>query len=84
MGKDGKRCAEVEHAPITTEGRAVASALDRPGLWIRSGVDGILTGLDMAQALVSVPTDLDLEFVRHLFVVAELGFVSAHLAHYKA
>ena len=74
---------EVEHVAVTDEGRAVAAALDRPGLWIRSGIDGILTGLDMAQALASVPSNLDVEFMRRLFAVAELGFVSAHLARLK-
>jgi hypothetical protein len=57
----------------------VAVALDRPGLWVRSGLDGIVTGLDMVQALASVAEALDTNFARRLFAVAEIAFVAAHL-----
>jgi hypothetical protein len=56
----------------------VAAALDRPGVWLRAGMDGAVTGLDMAQALASVPQDIDLDVTRQLFMAAEIAFVVAH------
>lgn len=39
-----------------------------------------MTGMDLAQALASVPAGLDLEFTRALFVTAELAFIASHLS----
>ena len=49
------RCPEIENAPQTREGRAVAAILGRPGVWHRSGMDGVLSGLDWPAALASLP-----------------------------
>ena len=43
-------------------------------------MDGILTGMDLIQALASIPAGLDREFARELFVTAEIAFVAAHLS----
>jgi len=64
---------------LTYEGRAVARLIDRAGVWLRAGMTGLVTGLDLAQALVSLPADADREFSRELLIAAEAAFVSAVL-----
>lgn len=40
---------------------------------------GEICGLDMAQALASIASDLDPDFARALFAAAEIAFVAALL-----
>lgn len=40
---------------------------------------GEVCGLDMAQALASLDTAVDLDVARRLFVAAEIAFLSAHM-----
>jgi hypothetical protein len=78
---DGERCPEVEFAPVTPEGRAVVDAIDRWGAWKRAGMSGHIVGLDMGEALGSMSRDLDMDFARRLFLIAERCFVPAWWRH---
>ena len=53
------------------------AALDRPGLWRFAAFTGALIGLDLAEAMTSLPRGLDRERARALFIVAEAAFVRA-------
>lgn len=53
--------------------------LDRPGVWIRAGLGGVITGMDIAQARASLPRDADNEFALRLLIVAESKFLDARL-----
>ena len=47
---EGALCPEVEHAPQTPEGVATLKACQRPGVWRRAGMSGVVTGLEQAEA----------------------------------
>lgn len=81
---DGERCPEIAHAPRTDEGRAVLAALDRIGVWRRAGMAGTLTGLDLVEAMASLPAGMDADFARRLLLAAEAPFVAAWLQANKA
>lgn len=83
-GDGGKLCPEIEHMPATAEGRAVAATLDRVGVWRYAGMSGILAGLDITEAMASVPADCDPEKTRRLFVSAERAFVAEWQKHQKS
>ena len=53
------------------------AALDRPGVWRFAAFTGALIGLDLAQAMASMPCGLDRERARALFIAAEAAFVRA-------
>lgn len=53
------------------------AALARPGLWRRAGMGGEIVGLDLTEAMASLPAGLDREFCRRLFVIAETEFLRA-------
>jgi hypothetical protein len=72
-----KLCPEVEFAPHTAEGRLVLAALDRPGVWRFAAFTGALIGLDLAEAMASLPQGIDRERARALFIAAEIAFVRA-------
>jgi hypothetical protein len=55
----------------------VLAALDRPGVWRFAAFTGALIGLDLAEAMASLPEGLDRERVRALFMAAEIAFVRA-------
>lgn len=63
--------------PITLEGRAVMDALDRPGVWKRAGMGGDVVGLDIVEAMSSLPRGCDTELARSLFIAAEAPFLMA-------
>jgi hypothetical protein len=59
----------------------VLDIIRRPGAWKRAGMGGDLYGLDMIEAMSSLPDDddcIDYEFARRLFRIAEVCFLSAH------
>jgi hypothetical protein len=74
---DGSFCPEIENAPETVEGRYVAAALDRWGLWHRAGMSGQITGIDMGEALAGIPQGSDRDFAQRLFAAAETSFCNA-------
>jgi hypothetical protein len=79
-----KRCPEIEYAPLTPEGRAVLQAIERVGVWKRVGMSAVVAGLDMAEAMASLPDGADREFAMRLFVIAEAAYVGAwHAAQPK-
>ncbi len=61
----------------------MADALDRLGLWRRAGMSAIIVGLDLVEALASLPAGLDRDFARRLFLAAETPFVVEWLAANK-
>jgi hypothetical protein len=58
----------------------VLDCLDRPGIWRRAGMAGHVVGLDIREALATLPAGLDVDFVKRLLVIAERHFVAAWLA----
>ena len=48
---NGELCPQEEHAPQTVEGLAAWRACQRPGVWLRSGMTGVVTALDTSAAL---------------------------------
>lgn len=73
----GQFCPEHENRPHTPTGRAVAALIDRPGLWKRAGLTGALCGLDMREALASLPRGVDRERARKYLAIAEIEFLVA-------
>jgi hypothetical protein len=55
----------------------VLAALDRPGVWRFASFTGALIGLDLAEAIASLPDGIDRERARALFTTAETAFVRA-------
>ena len=53
------------------------AALDRPGVWRFAAFTGALIGLDLTEAMASLPDGLDRVRARALFVAAEIAFVRA-------
>jgi hypothetical protein len=53
--------------------------IERPGLWKRSGEQGRLSGLDVGEALASLPADCDRDRARALLIAAEAPFLLAFL-----
>lgn len=53
------------------------AALGRWGVWKRAGMQGEISGLDLGEALQSIPDDLDRLFVVRLFAFAEAAFIRA-------
>jgi hypothetical protein len=53
--------------------------IDRPGVWTRAvGLSAmIVVGLDLREALASLPPDCDRELARRLLLIAESHFVAA-------
>lgn len=51
--------------------------LDRPGVWRRAGLNGTITGLDLNEAMGSLPDAIDRDFARELMAVAEGAFCTA-------
>jgi hypothetical protein len=70
-------CPEVEFAPVTAEGRAVLDVIDRHGVWKRAGMSGGLVGLDLAEAMASLPDGLDRDRARSLLITAEAPYLAA-------
>lgn len=59
MTPKGERCPRIEFAPTSVEGQALGAALQSPGCWLRAGMGGTVTGLDMAQLLARLPPGID-------------------------
>ena len=53
------------------------AALDRPGVWRFAAFTGALIGLDLTEAMASLPQSIDRERARALFMAAEVAFVRA-------
>ena len=51
------------------------AVLDRPGVWRFAAFTGALIGLDLAEAIASLPAGIDRERARALFIAAEAPFV---------
>lgn len=75
--EDGWLCPEHAHAPQTRAGRHVAAALDRPGVWKRAGLTAPLVGLDLNEALASLPADIDRDLARRYLIAAEGPYLAA-------
>lgn len=54
----------------------MAALLDRPGIWLRAGMAGMVSGLAMGEALATLPDSLDRDFAIRLLGAAETGMVS--------
>jgi hypothetical protein len=68
----------LESAPRTVEGFAVMRAIERLGVWYRAGMNGVIVGLRIEEAMASLPDDdCDRGFARRLFAVAEAAFCTA-------
>lgn len=52
---------------------------NRYGVWRRAGVDGLLSGIDMTEAVASLPKGCDVEFARALLMAAEAGYMAGHI-----
>ena len=72
-GLNGKSCPKEEDAPQTPEGFLVRQIGSAPGLLIRAGMTGAVTGLDWASILSMVPADCDRERVISLIREWEIG-----------
>ena len=53
------------------------AVLDRPGVWRFAAFTGALIGLDLTEAMASLPKGIDRERARALFTAAEVAFVRA-------
>jgi hypothetical protein len=62
----------------------VLAVLARPGIWRVHAFSGALLGMDMADAMASLPDGLDRDRARALLIVAEAAFVGAALEKTKA
>ena len=51
--------------------------MERPGIWQRAGMTGVVVGLDMANALAGRPDDLALPVCISLLTRAETATVAA-------
>jgi hypothetical protein len=61
---------------MTAEGRLAVACMERPGLWFRAGLDGIVSGLDRAAARGGVPAGADSDGVEALLDAVEQGFMA--------
>lgn len=69
MGLTGRACDECPYevnAPRTVEGQAAAGIIRHPGTWLRAGMTGMETGLDMAALAYRLDRDVDAHAVRLL------------------
>lgn len=69
---------------MTAEGRFVVAILDRYGIWKRAGMDGMLCGLDVNEALASLPDELDRGFAARLLAIAEIHYIASLRKHMDA
>lgn len=59
-------------------------AIDRPGVWRRAAMTAVVAWLNLAEAMASLPSGLDHDLARRLFVAAEIPFMNAwHEVHTK-
>lgn len=52
--------------------------LKRYGVWRRVGMDGEISGIDISEAIASLPADCDAELSRRLLIEAEAGYMAGH------
>ena len=57
-------------------GRAVVTALARPGVWMRAGLSGVPSGLNVPEALASLPAHADPEIAKQYLVEGETAFLT--------
>jgi hypothetical protein len=55
----------------------VLAVLDRPGVWRFASFTGALIGLDLAEAMASLPAGIDRERARAQLIASETAFVRA-------
>lgn len=60
------------------------AAVMRPGAWKRAGMSAALMGLDLSEAMASLPGGLDRNLARRLLIVAEAAYLPAAWALIKA
>lgn len=77
---NGQRCPRIEQAPQSLEGHAVLAALNAPGCWLRAGMGGTVTGLDMPQLLARLDEEIDPAIARRLATQAEVPAIAAIIA----
>lgn len=53
------------------------AVLNRPGVWVLSGMAGVMTGLSLREAMASLPAGLDRDRCRRFLIVAETAFLTA-------
>lgn len=53
------------------------AALQRPGVWRFAGMSGIRMGVDLAEAMASLPNAIDRELARELLIAAEVPWLAA-------
>lgn len=75
----GERCPRVELVPASVEGHALDAALKSPGCWLRAGMGGTVTGLDMPQLLARLSDGVDEAAMRLMAQAAEGPVVEAVL-----
>jgi len=51
--------------------------MNRPGVWKRAGMEGAPSGLDLTEAMASLPRGLDRDVARALLIAAEAAFLAA-------
>ncbi|MFN3656830.1 MAG: hypothetical protein ACK4UO_06220 [Pseudolabrys sp.] len=51
--------------------------LGRAGVWLRAGLEGVPVGLQLREALASLPGGLDRDLCRRLLIIAEPAFLAA-------
>ena len=66
-------CPLIKYEPQTPEGLACWQIARLPGVWRHVGMGGVLSGLDMTDALARLDTSLDADQARPLFEAIELG-----------
>lgn len=65
--------------PRTIEGRSVLDALNRAGVWKRAGLTGLVSGLDLREALASLPAGCDRGLAKRLLIIGEAAYLGAVL-----
>jgi hypothetical protein len=61
--------------PRTVTGRACVAILARPGVWARAGMGGVPAGLNLPEALSSLPAHADPETARIYLIEGESAFL---------
>jgi hypothetical protein len=83
-GSQGGRCPEFEFRPRTIEGDEVCAILARSGVWQRYGESGERCGLDLVEAMASLPNECDRDRSRRFFIIAERAYLTALIKHKRS
>lgn len=66
---------------MTPEGIAVTDIASRPGLWLRAGMEGKVSGLDHAALAACLPAHIDRDRALALAAPAEIGLLEGFRDH---